>query len=348
MQSTGEGQPTQKSVKHALHWLTRNWIWQRTAGDDAIRGTFAALISPLFLGLAPVFAKQAYHAGADADVVIAMRMTLAVSVLWAVYLLFARRFIHTWWLGVTLSSMAGAINGMGSICYYQGLARIDASLASLLNISYLVFVTLILRILGQKISILTLFRLLLAGTAVFFLSQATGGDVDPIGVVLLLAGALAYSIQLVIGQRVLYDIPAPTMTLYSVSAMALVVNVTWILGDKPTLISVNSDGWHALLAFAGVTALSRLTLFMGVKHLGSIQTAALGVSEALVTVLLSMVLFGEMLHGTQWVGAGLMILSVMLLVAEKDIPQLIPIPLLTWVIKLSTKRVGIRKIRGGK
>ena len=320
----------------ASNWLTRSWVWQQ-AGDGAkwARGHTGALVSPLFLGLAPFFAKLAYNQGAAAHTVIAMRMILAAGALWLVYLLFARRYIHSWWQGISVSAVAGIINGLGSICYYQGLARVDASLASILNISYLVFVTVLLRILGQTISRLTVFRLTLAFVSVYLLSLTRAAPVDALGVALLLTGAFAYAVQLVIGQRVLYDIPAPTMTLYSMSAMAAVVTVAWFLSGGPELASLNHMGWYALLAFAGVTALSRLTLFLGVKKLGSVHTATLGVSEVLVTVFFSMLFLRETLVAQQWAGAALMALSVALLAAEKDIPSPIPIPFLPWLIELS-------------
>jgi len=335
-----------KPAVQLTNWLTKNWVW-RQAGDQArwAQGHTGAVLSPIFLGLSPFFAKIAYQAGAKACTVIAMRMILAAAVLWVFYLLFARKFIRSWWLGITISALAGIINGLGSICYYQGLARIDASLASILNITYLIFVTLLLRILGQAISRLGLFRLALAMTAVYLLSLTKSASVDPLGVVLLLIGSLAYAIQLVIGQRVLYDIPAPTMTLYSVSAMALVVTIAWLFNGGPELASLNQRGWYALLAFAGVTALSRLTLFQGVKQMGSVQTATLGVSEVLVTVLFSMLFLGESLVAQQWLGAALMVLSVALLVAEKDVPRLIPIPLLSWLIKVSIS-IGRRRGNG--
>ena len=314
------------------------WIWQQprsAGGAQWIRESAGAFLSPLFLGLAPFFAKMAYRAGAEPYTVIAMRMVLAAGVLWIAYLLFGRRYIRTWWLGIAMSSLAGVINGLGSICYYLGLTRVDASLASIINISYLVFVTMLLRIIGQAVSRVTLVRLLLAVAAVYLLSFTSGAQVDRQGVALLLLGALAYALQLVIGQRVLYDIPAPTMTLYSMSAMAVVVTIASAAAGGPQLATLSGPGWHALLAFAGVTALSRLALFYGVKHMGSLQTATLGVSEVLVTVLFSMVFLGESLAGQQWAGAGLMTLSVLLLTAEKGIPRLIPLPLLSWAIRRS-------------
>jgi drug/metabolite transporter (DMT)-like permease len=317
---------------------SQRWIWRQPRPADAaqwLKESSGAFLSPIFLGLAPFFAKMAYRAGAESYTVIAMRMVFAAGVLWMAYLVFARRYIRTWWLGIAMSSLAGIINGLGSICYYQGLTRVDASLASIINISYLVFVTMLLRIIGQAISRVTLLRLLLASIAVYLLSFTPGVQVDSQGVALLILGALAYALQLVIGQRVLYDIPAPTMTLYSMSAMALVVTIASAFAGGPQLASLTTPGWRALLAFAGVTALSRLALFYGVKKMGSVQTATLGVSEVLVTVLFSMVFLGESLAGQQWAGAVLMILTVLLLTAEKGVPRLVPFPLLPWAIKIS-------------
>jgi drug/metabolite transporter (DMT)-like permease len=301
-----------------------------------LKESSGAFLSPIFLGLAPFFAKMAYRAGAEAYTVIAMRMVLAAAVLWIAYLLYGRRYIRTWWLGIAMSSLAGVINGLGSICYYQGLTSVDASLASIINISYLVFVTMILRIIGQAVSRVTVVRLVLASVAVYLLSFTPGVSVDTRGVALLILGALAYALQLVIGQRALYDLPAPTMTLYSMTAMALVVVMASAFAGGPQLASLTGPGWHALLAFAGVTALSRLALFYGVKNLGSVQTATLGVSEVLVTLLFSFAFLGESLAGQQWMGAGLMILTVVLLTAEKGVPRLVPFPIIPWVIRIST------------
>ena len=42
-----------------------------------------------------------------------------------------------------------------------------------------------------------------------------------------------------------------------------------------------------------ITFFSRLTLFMGIKHLGGLQTALLGLAELFVTVILAQVWLGE-------------------------------------------------------
>ena len=70
------------------------------------------------------------------------------------------------------------------------------------------------------------------------------------------------------------------------------------------------------MALAGITVSSRLLMFLGVKKLGSVQTALLGVTEILVSVVLSIVVLGEQLILRQWIGDAVLIFSLMLIIFE--------------------------------
>jgi drug/metabolite transporter (DMT)-like permease len=71
---------------------------------------------------------------------------------------------------------------------------------------------------------------------------------------------------------------------------------------------------------AFITFLSRFSLFMGVKHLGGLQTSLLGLSEIFVTLLGSAVFLGERLSLEQWIGALLLIASLVLVGFDRN-PQ---------------------------
>jgi drug/metabolite transporter (DMT)-like permease len=66
-----------------------------------------------------------------------------------------------------------------------------------------------------------------------------------------------------------------------------------------------------------VTFLARLTLFVGVKFLGGLQTALLGLGELLVTIFFSYVWLGERLGWLQWLGVILLVISLVLVRFEK-------------------------------
>jgi len=102
---------------------------------------------------------------------------------------------------------------------------------------------------------------------------------------MMLGAAILYALHLPINQRVLYEVPAPTVTLYTLLAMSAVVVPAYLIFDQkwPSL----ELPWWPVFGLTLVTSLSRLSLFMGIKHIGGMQTALLGLGELLVTILFS-------------------------------------------------------------
>ena len=72
-----------------------------------------------------------------------------------------------------------------------------------------------------------------------------------------------------------------------------------------------------VLGLTAVTFFSRLMLFLGVKHIGGMQTALLGLGELLVAVPLSLLFLGESLATIQWIGTGGLGISLLLVWFEK-------------------------------
>ena len=285
-------------------------------------GLLWGFLSPVFLGIVPILAKVAYAAGVNVMTVVAFRTIIAAAFLWTGMLLFKRQLIRSSIPAIVGSMIAGAINGIGSIFFYTSLTRIDASLGQLVNISYLVFVTVLLRLAGQKISLLTIARTGLTIGAIYLLTRGGAGTADWLGVGMMLFAAITYAIQLVLSQRIMLDIPAPTMTLYAITSMAIVVTVAWFFVPVD-LIQVSTNGWRAIGLMALVTALSRLTLFLGVKAMGSIQTALLGVFEVVVTIAIAAVFLGERLTWLQWIGAAVLLVSIFMVRFEKEVPRFV-------------------------
>jgi DME family drug/metabolite transporter len=140
----------------------------------------------------------------------------------------------------------------------------------------------------------------------------------------MLGGGLFYAAHLAVNQRVLYDVPAPTVALYTLTAMAVTVSVGYLLAGAPAM-PPNTAAWQAVLLLTVVTVTSRLSLFTGLKRLGGVQTALIGLSELLVTVLSALLLLGETLAPVQWLGAALLAGSILLVVREKGLGVL-PVP----------------------
>ncbi len=279
------------------------------------KGIRAALLSALVLGTTPILGKQAYLAGMDAYSLTALRTSLAALVLWGIFLSSQRRrkFIFIYPAGLLISFAAGALNGFSSLLYYNGLTRIDAGIGQMLYALYPLFVVVVRRLDGQSISNWTKVRLVMALIAVALLVQVGSGQIDPLGAALMLGAGFMYALHLAVSQRVLYEMPPQTVALYVLTAMTMVVVVAFIIhgpGD------VTVGGLPPMAALAAITVFSRLMMFMGVKQLGSVQTALLGVTEILVAVFLAIIALGEQLVLRQWIGAIILIASLLLMLFE--------------------------------
>jgi drug/metabolite transporter (DMT)-like permease len=280
------------------------------------KGIYAALTSAVFLGMAPIFGKQAINLGLPWPAVVALRTIIASGLLLLVLLTFRRQFVYIYPAGLLGCCIAGGINGLGSLLYYGALGRIDAGVGQLLYSLYPLFVTLWLWLDRQPPTRLTLFRLALTLPALPLLIQANSNRIDMVGVLMMLGSAALYALHLPINQRVLYDMPTPTVTLYTLLAMSAVVTPVYLLTGSYNSPGIG-QGWLPVLGLTLVTFLSRLTLFLGVKHLGGQQTALLGLGEVLIALAFSQHLLGERLSPTQWLGAGLLALSLALIALDK-------------------------------
>ena len=277
---------------------------------ERAKGIQAALVSAFLLGLAPVLGRQAILFGFSPLAVVAFRTTLAALLLFLIVAFFRRQYLYIFPVGLAGCILAGVINGVGSIFYYMSLARLPASVGQMLYSLYPFFLAFWLTLDRHPIGRLTLFRIALASLAAILLTSGSSADVDWKGVAMMLAGSLLYALHLPINQRVLYEAPAPTVTLYTLLAMSAVVLPVFLLLDPQ--IPAWDETWWPVMGLTLVTFFARLALFVGVKHLGGLQTALLGLSELLVAILFSRVLLNEILSPLQWLGAAGLSASLLL------------------------------------
>ncbi|MBI3168727.1 MAG: DMT family transporter [Chloroflexi bacterium] len=281
-------------------------------------GILAAFSSALFLGMAPVFGKLAITQGFSPFAVVALRTGFASGIMLIVMLLFYRQYLYIFPVGLIGCVLAGVINGLGSLFYYLALERLDASLGQLLYSLYPFFVALWLILDHQPPSRLTIFRITLATIAVLLLTNVPDDHPDYTGVTMMIAAAVLYAMHLPINQRVLYEVPAPTVALYTLLSMSAVVTPAYFIFDR-TWPTANAP-WLPVAGLTFVTIFSRVALFLGVKKIGGMQTALLGLAELLIAIFFSSLLLGENLAVTQWLGALGLAVSLVLVMYEKPAP----------------------------
>ena len=282
------------------------------------KGISAALSSAAFLGLTPVLGKLAINLGFSPLAVAALRTSMAAGLILIVMVLLYRPYLYIYPVGLIGCFLAGAINGLGSILYYLALDRLDASVGQTLYLTYPFFVAIWLILDHQPPRLLTIIRMCMAVLSLFLITTLPGHPTDLIGIILMLSAAALYALHLPINQRVLYEVPAPTVTLYTLIAMTIVVLPAYLLFDRQW-IKFNTS-WWPVIGLTIVTLLSRLALFFGIKHIGGMQTALLGLSELFVTILFSYAFLKENLAWTQWLGAAGLGISLLLVHLEAPHP----------------------------
>ncbi len=278
-------------------------------------GIQAALASAISMGMAPIFGKQAMLFGFGPLAVVFLRTGMAFLVILTIMAVFKRSFFYIYPVGLVGCVLAGIINGFGSIFYYVGLSRIDASVGQLIYSFYPLFLAFWLLLDRQPIKKLTVFRLAMALPGVFLLISTGKKSIDLVGASVMLISAVLYALHVLINQRILYEVPAPTVTLYTLLAMSFTVTLAFLFFDQ--YLPPASISWWPIIGMALITFISRITLFLGVKHLGGLQTAILGLGELLVTVSLAVFWLGDSLTPLQWCGALLLILSMFLVGFDK-------------------------------
>jgi drug/metabolite transporter (DMT)-like permease len=302
------------------------------------RGVPYALISAIMLGVTPILGKQAMLAGLDPLALVAGRTVGAAGLLLLVVLVFKRSYLTIYPIGLAGCLIAGALNGTGSLFFYAALARNDAGISQLLFSLYPILVAFLLYLDGRQPSPLTVLRLAVSLPGIYLVTQASQSSVDPTGVLYVLIAALFYALHIPINQRVLYEAPAPTVTLYTLLSMTAVVLPAYLL-LAPRVGYFPGASLQPLLGLTLVTFTARLALFAGVKLIGGVQTSLFGLAELLVTILLAHVLLGEDLSLQQWLGGGLIITT--LLLAAFDRTQPTPARIRGWLYWLRSPLVDL-------
>src|SRR5215210_8702292 len=166
-------------------------------------GVLFCLVAAASFALQPLLVRLAFDRGAGVASVGALRFALAAAVLG---LLARRTLAATPWRSLVAPFVLGlSVYGLETGLFFASLQRIDISLASLLMCSYPALVVagaILLR--RERASRRRVVALVLAlGGVSLVLAGGVGGVVDPLGIALALAAAVAYAADVLVSDRLL-------------------------------------------------------------------------------------------------------------------------------------------------
>jgi len=296
------------------------------ASNRNVAGVALVIGSAVCFGTLGVFGKLAYRLGLTTPQLLSYRFALAAVLLWLTAVVIReglppRRSL----LGLIIMGGAGYVGQSGS--YFSALHFIPASTNALLLYTFPVAVTLLAVVLfGEALSWIKLAACGLAFFGTLLVVQAQLHGAAPIGIVLGLGSAAFYSGYILLGSRLLPGLPPVSATATIMTSAAVVWGIyaasTGQLAVAWTLPRIALIGSFVVLG----TTIPVLTFILGLRMVGPSRAAILSTFEPASTVLLAVIILGELASPLQYLGGALILVSVLVLegpgwVASRVLPQ---------------------------
>lgn len=287
----------------------------RPVPQKAWLGWVLALCASASFSLAPPVARFAILDGMDPITLLLARFVIAVPLFAVTSAITAPQSFRLSRHGILWIGVAGAFNGIAMSCFFQALTTLDASIASIIMSILPLVVLLLLALRGEKFTRRNGVRVVLALAGVYLLI-GPGGQVNILGVGLMLVAVLLFAAQLVIIQWHLQSYDTRTVALYLSVAMIVVISALWLFRGGEWH-APSGRGWLSIIVLAVIsTYQARMLFYAAIRYLGSGQIVLLMPVELLLTIFWSALFLGERFTPIQAVG-GLLVLSSALLAIRR-------------------------------
>ena len=278
-------------------------------------GILNAALAAAFYGLNPLFALPLYHLGFSVEEAVFCRYFFGVLMMAAVMLFYGKSlFLPRKYLFLMI--IAGFFMSGSSLTLFQSYKEMDVGIAATILFVYPIMVAAIM-VVGyrEKITISTVASILAALLGGGVLSCSGGGKVTLFGVFIVLMSSLTYAIYLVeVKVSRLKELTFETLTFYTlVFGLVLTAACTNPVSALSRLTTFT--GWTCVILGAFFpTVLSLFTTALAIRYVGPTTTAVLGALEPTTSVLIGVVIFGEIFTLSLGIGLVLIVTAVVLIV----------------------------------
>jgi len=273
-------------------------------------GSALCIASAIAFGAMGIFGKLAYDVGVGLLTLLFVRFSIAAPVLWAAALrrrdAFAGQPRRTLLAAFALGAVGYALQAG---LYFAALARMDASLLSMLLYTFPAMVVAAAIGLGRETPSRRRTGALLvsSGGLALVLLGAGAGTFDWLGAALGLGAAMTYAAYILVSDRVGGGIDALPLSALITTGAAITFGVAG-LTTRSLDTGFAAEGWLWLAALSVVSTVTPITLFFaGLRRVGPSTAAILSTLEPPTTVALAFLVFGESLTALQLAGAALVL-----------------------------------------
>ena len=282
-------------------------------------GLLLILVSAAGYSFLSVFTKWVYASGFDDPMdMLIWRFIIATPAIWGGLWLSGRRRVPVRPAALPWRRLLalGLLFGLVALAAFQALARLPASLYTVLIYTYPAMVALGALLFGERLPARgwVALGLMFVGVALTVPNFAAGFEgVEPSGVALALANAALYAVYILLSSRLLRGAgggaEAGAWSIAGSLVFCLIVAAARGLQTPAT-----PTAWAGLLGVAVIcTAVPVFTFYAGMSRLGPAQASLLSTVEPVMTLTWAALLLGELLLPVQLAGAACVLGGLVLL-----------------------------------
>lgn len=277
------------------------------------KGYFLAVVSAVSYGLIPLFILPVKQGNFPLDTTLFYRFLISAVFLLGI-ILYNKESLKINRLELLVFSLLGLFYGFSADLLFLGYDFLTPGIASTILFVYPVIVALIMIIFfKEKIKPMTFLALAITLFGIVILSAKESLlDIRFLGLFVTIGAALFYALYIILVNKANIKASGWKITFYSMVFTSLYYLVKTQIYDESLVIS-NGNTFISLIIFALVTTvISNTALIYSIKQIGSTPTSIMGAMEPVVAVLVSVVLFHELLTRNLILGVILILIGVII------------------------------------
>ena len=245
------------------------------------------------------------------------RFLLAAPLMWLLILLrdYGRTKVDSGSVSIRSSLLMGVLFAIAALAAFVALQRLPGSTYIVLFFTYPAMVVLLSFIMGEKTGLRALLAMVMAliGVALTVPDFATADAGDLIGIGLALFNALIVAFYYLLARRALAgveDVSRASATIMFGTLLILLLMVPL----RGLQLPQNTETVFGLVAVASLgTVLPVFAINLAIQRIGPARASLASTVEPVMAMIVAMVLLGEVIVGLQWLGAALIVGSVIIL-----------------------------------
>jgi drug/metabolite transporter (DMT)-like permease len=273
------------------------------------------LLTTLFFGSGPTFARLAFDGGAGPLTLQFARFSFAALGLWLLLAALRRtQGIEIRHLPLLIALVA--LSGGASYGYMTSVRSIPVPIASLVFFTFPLMVGPLAHLVGdERLTVRRLLALAVGFAGLALVLQGGLAHADHTGLLLAFGAGTCVAISFQVSRRLTAHIPPMVLTA-TVASVSASVCTALVLLDGGVELPTEPRGWIGVTGNAVSYAVGLTCLFAAIRRLGAIRTAIAANLEPVISVTLAALVLGEALSAPQAMGALVVLAGILL--AQSD------------------------------